>query len=331
MDSYQRKLCWTAGRLVAALLILGVVLIYRGHAARQIEFQQNQFADERRAAEEKTRQERLAREEQTRREQAQLEQARRESQLLNQVRLEEARRREEAERRHMQAEEALRRLMAEKVIQAKSAQKQSSEAAKEKPHQYPYRPLQVKVAKVDIQVPQMRHADERTMLHDARRRQVARSHKAVTEQANTALQRIESFAIVEGQLIIRFGLDTESFPSISQVSFGSQWAWMGPRLCVRLLDRNGQYLSHFITQERFTTLSQWAGQKGIVVLEQGSLKVLKKYNVQCNLLKAKGNELSYPVVLRDLRDVQIVEIGFDYVPYEGWYAPFSESELRRFR
>jgi hypothetical protein len=68
---------------------------------------------------------------------------------------------------------------------------------------------------------------------------------------------------------------------------------------VRLFDRNGQYLTHFMTSEDFTaspetydTLSKRIGGPKLI------------------LLKPNGNRLAYPVNMRDLRDASIVEFGF---------------------
>ena len=93
---------------------------------------------------------------------------------------------------------------------------------------------------------------------------------------NSSLLNVKCFA-TEDQLLITFDCGDDCPPN-------------GIRLLVRLFDRNGQYLTHFITTERFAPeefcLSTFTG------------------------LKPKGNRLVYPVNVRDLRDTSIVELGY---------------------
>ena len=77
------------------------------------------------------------------------------------------------------------------------------------------------------------------------------------------------------------------------------------RLLVRLFDRNGNYLTHFVTTEEFTTNADWFKQ-----LERAG-------RTQFHLLKAEGNRLVYEVNIRDLRDATIVEIGFEVLTLDS--------------
>ena len=105
----------------------------------------------------------------------------------------------------------------------------------------------------------------------------------VAAGANASLGNVKCVA-TEGQVVIEFDVDA------------ARWGRTpgGCKMLVRLFDRNGQYLTHFITAERFVAYEDdrnfgWAGQK---------------------LLVPKGNRLVYDVNVRDLRDVNIAEIGF---------------------
>lgn len=93
----------------------------------------------------------------------------------------------------------------------------------------------------------------------------------------------------------------------------SQWVPINGRLhmMVRLFDKNGQYLTHFVTAEGFTaTIGVYEG------LEETRRHLLRSgltdqaAKVKCILLKPKGNRFIYPVNVRDLRDASVVEIGF---------------------
>jgi hypothetical protein len=73
-------------------------------------------------------------------------------------------------------------------------------------------------------------------------------------------------------------------------------------LRVRLLDRNGEYLTHFQTVESFVfppTTPMF-----VDFLDDAH----KQYHYVA--LKYTGNRVTYPVNVRDLRDARIVEVGF---------------------
>jgi len=77
-------------------------------------------------------------------------------------------------------------------------------------------------------------------------------------------------------------------------------------LLVRLFDAQGEYLKHFTTAERFAPAS---------LVERELLEVVGAKNAEfANSIvpvKAKGNQVAYPVNARDLQFASIVEIGFD--------------------
>lgn len=126
---------------------------------------------------------------------------------------------------------------------------------------------------------------------------------------NPSLGSIKCHATSD-QLILDFDADV------------SKW-FIGPKqkvpwriqLLVRLFDRNGNYLTHFITAEGFTVhrnVYEFYKNRYDNVLpgasEEGKAQFL------CKLLKPSGNRLVYNVNMRDLRDAACVEVGFYQEP-----------------
>lgn len=106
----------------------------------------------------------------------------------------------------------------------------------------------------------------------------------------------------EGELIIGFHVDVTKWQQMSRTRFP---------LLVRLFDKNGEYLTHFETQERFTCSQDAVDDFETIrnrFVADGLQSEAKKFTAI--LLKPIGNELHYTVNLRDLRDASIVEIGF---------------------
>jgi hypothetical protein len=99
---------------------------------------------------------------------------------------------------------------------------------------------------------------------------------------NQALCNVGCYAMLD-RIIITFDVDTEKWGG-----------YPAPvPLLVRLFDRNGQYLTHFMTRETFSPLA-------LVVTGCGEPAVK---------LKAKGNRFEYTVNTRDMRDAEMAEIG----------------------
>jgi ABC-type uncharacterized transport system substrate-binding protein len=73
------------------------------------------------------------------------------------------------------------------------------------------------------------------------------------------------------------------------------------RFLVRMFDQNGQYLTHFTTEERYAVTNEYAN------LEQqsgGRIKVIK--------LQANKNILQYPVNMRDASFIAATEFGIAF-------------------
>lgn len=106
----------------------------------------------------------------------------------------------------------------------------------------------------------------------------------------------------EGELIVGFHVDVTKWQQMSRTRYP---------LLVRLFDKNGEYLTHFETQERFTCSQDAVDDFEMIhnrFVTQGLRPEAGKFTAV--LLKPIGNELHYTVNLRDLRDASIVEIGF---------------------
>ena len=115
---------------------------------------------------------------------------------------------------------------------------------------------------------------------------------------NACLHSVRCVA-TEDSLLIEFDVDMVKWvPNCSR------------NLLVKLYDRNGNYLTHFATEERFMTDSE--------IFE----KFTKEYDATWHghtpehkfiyvLLKPKGNRFVYGVNIRDLRDASIIELDFD--------------------
>jgi hypothetical protein len=71
-------------------------------------------------------------------------------------------------------------------------------------------------------------------------------------------------------------------------------------LLIRIFDEDGQYLTHFVTQDRFT----------ISPKEFEKFQSRQNITYRFHLLKLSGDRFVYGVNRRDLRDAAMVEIGF---------------------
>jgi len=104
-----------------------------------------------------------------------------------------------------------------------------------------------------------------------------------------------------GELVIEFDLDVDRWGRVEPGSPVDQLDAF-PFL-VRLFDRNGQYLTHFETSERFTPL-----EKAFEYRQQ--LRNESSRRPQPVLLRQKGNRFVYQVNTRDLEHAENVEFGF---------------------
>ncbi|MBI5529817.1 MAG: hypothetical protein HY897_26130 [Deltaproteobacteria bacterium] len=118
----------------------------------------------------------------------------------------------------------------------------------------------------------------------------------------------------DGSVIIKFGIDTGQWDN-GDSAFGK---WPHIFMLVRLFDRNGEYLTHFTTAEVFTTDETAfenyknairSGVDAETSLEKRGIPVGKKLPKPV-LLKPRQNTLEYPINRRDLRDAEVVEVGF---------------------
>ena len=120
-------------------------------------------------------------------------------------------------------------------------------------------------------------------------------------KANASLKNVKCFA-TRTSLVIAFDVDEDEWPNVG-ILFP---------LLVRLFDENGQHLTHFQTLEGFTP------SEALVSRASGGYERLANAGVppdqipyaKPTQLQATGNELKYPVNVRDLRDATIVEVGF---------------------
>jgi hypothetical protein len=114
---------------------------------------------------------------------------------------------------------------------------------------------------------------------------------------NPTLKNVACYAMTD-RIIITFDVDTAKWEKRIE-------NWMFPIL-VRLFDKNGQYLTHFETGEKFSAKPKTF---------EGYQRFYKQSGMPRNvhkpvLLKAKGNRLEYTVSTRDIQFTEQVEIGF---------------------
>ena len=108
-------------------------------------------------------------------------------------------------------------------------------------------------------------------------------------------------AATDDSLIIDFDVDD------------SQWRKMQIvyPLLIRLFDRNGRYLTHFVTSEGFTVFpsifTHLDGNRKSFLKQKNSFEADRN---KVYLLSPKSNRLIYGVNVRDLRDASMVEVGF---------------------
>jgi len=129
----------------------------------------------------------------------------------------------------------------------------------------------------------------------------SKRHFSVIRLLNNGLTSVSCIA-TESELVIDF--DFEVAPQISSIM-------QTYPLLVRLFDRNGQYLTHFTTSEKFTSHRGVFEDLDTVrqrLVDAGVQSEADKFNVR--LLSPKGNRLVYTVNIRDLRDASMVEVGY---------------------
>src|SRR5205807_6584447 len=96
-----------------------------------------------------------------------------------------------------------------------------------------------------------------------------------------------------------------------------------PSILVRMFDKNGEYLRHFTTAERFTPFPIEKGLHEVTNYSPYGARHNSRENIRFLLIGPKQTELAYPVNLRDLRDVSIVEIGFLFTRNREMVDPFE--------
>jgi hypothetical protein len=136
----------------------------------------------------------------------------------------------------------------------------------------------------------------------------------IRQNLNPSIKALECFAYDE-QLVIDFDIDEGLWKQMS--------AGITLPLLVRLLDENGQYLSHFITTDGFTTSPEvFEKQKAhyVTAVKNGYLVAVEKRNAKATdvaspfLLEPNGNRLVYPINPGILGKVAKVEVGFFAYP-----------------
>ena len=121
-----------------------------------------------------------------------------------------------------------------------------------------------------------------------------------TQRHNGSIKAMTCHATAD-ELVIDLDVDTSQWVAV-QLTFP---------LLVRVFDRNGQYLTHFTTAEKFTVFPEVYEQNAMhhkSFMNAGMATEAAKY--KCILLKPKNNRLVYNVNVRDLRDASHAEIGF---------------------
>jgi hypothetical protein len=118
---------------------------------------------------------------------------------------------------------------------------------------------------------------------------------------NPSLKTVKCYATSD-TLIITFDLDVSLWEENKYLEFYRLW--------VRLFDKNGNYLTHIVTAEKFT------GRESVYADYEKEYKAAtgrtsRESNLK--LLKSRDNRLAYNVNVRDLRDAEIVEIGFGHL------------------
>ncbi len=85
----------------------------------------------------------------------------------------------------------------------------------------------------------------------------------------------------------------------------------GARLLVRLFDRNGQYLTHFITEEIYSLYPAVTGKEAFTVEYTTHVESRRACWMEgCIPLQSEGNHLTYALNQRDLDYTASVEVGF---------------------
>ena len=108
-------------------------------------------------------------------------------------------------------------------------------------------------------------------------------------QYNASIQEIHTYINRKtGTLTIVFNFD-----------FANRYQFPFMRFLVRMFDQNGQYLTHFTTEERYAI-----EDKRIMALRSAGAKATKLLN--------KNNVLQYPVNMRDCSFVASVEFGIAF-------------------
>jgi len=120
---------------------------------------------------------------------------------------------------------------------------------------------------------------------------------------NPSLQNVRCIA-TDDSLVIQFDVDTDKW-------YETQASWVFP-LLIRLLDKNGEYLTHIRTSERFTGAYEAFDDYNQRYERQANVPNLPARNrlPKPVLLAPEGNQFIYQVNTRDLQHAAMAEIGF---------------------
>lgn len=131
------------------------------------------------------------------------------------------------------------------------------------------------------------------------------------DQMFTQHLRNLSVSATKKQIIIDFDVDSKNWQPVTKSLF----------LIVRLFDKEGQYLTHFVSRESFTASPDvHAGWMTVVNRFKGLTPEVRDQMIgdfTPKLLESTGNRLVYNVNPAILENAAIVEIGLLHVPKKG--------------
>jgi hypothetical protein len=117
-----------------------------------------------------------------------------------------------------------------------------------------------------------------------------------------------SVSVTEDRIVLEFDVDRKNWQPVTR----------GFSLLVRLFDKDGKYLTHFVSTESFTASPEVHAAWMEVVNQQNDLppqiRAALLGGFTPALLKADANRLVYKVNAAILPDAAIVEVGFKHVP-----------------
>ena len=126
------------------------------------------------------------------------------------------------------------------------------------------------------------------------------------------LQKL-SVSITKNQIVLDFDVDRKNWLPVTR----------GFSLVARVFDKDGKYLTHFVTKESFTAspdvFDGWMMVVNRVKDDPPQVQAALLGGFTPKLLEANGNRLIYNVNPALLQNAAIVEIGFIHVPKK---APF---------